>query len=83
MAHTFWGTQLATITLPEMNHLLLISAHSPLPAFSSQLNFRIFLFSSRFHKSAFIDPQIAPDSGVLLLLSVQAVAGFVPQLFTP
>lgn len=61
MAQTSWGTQLATITPPEMNHLLLISAHSPPPEYSSQLDFRIFLFSNHFHKSLLIDPRIAPD----------------------
>lgn len=82
MAQTSWGTQLATITLPEMNHLLLISAHSPPLAYSSQLDFRTFLFSNHFHKSLLIDPRIVPDSGVLLLFGFQAVAGFVPWLFT-
>lgn len=78
MAQTSWGTQLATITPPEMNHLLLISAHSPPLAYSSQLDFRTFLFSNHFHKSLLIDPRIVPDSGVLLLFGFQAVAGFVP-----
>lgn len=82
MAQTSWGTQLATITPPEMNHLLLISAHSPPLAYSSQLDFRTFLFSNHFHKSLLIDPRIVPDSGVLLLFGFQAVAGFVPWLFT-
>lgn len=82
MAQTSWGTQLATITPPEMNHLLLISAHFPPLAYSSQLDFRISLFSSHFHKRLLIDPRVAPDSGVLLLFGFQAVAGFVPWLFT-
>lgn len=82
MAQTSWGTQLATITPPGMNHLLLIPAHSPPLAYSSQLDFRICLFSNHFHKSLLIDPRIAPDSGVPLLFGFQAVAGFVPWLFT-
>lgn len=78
MAQTSWGTRLAAITLPEMNHLLLISAHSPPPAYSSRLDFRIFLFSNYFLKSLLIDPHIAPDSGVTALFGFQAGAGFVP-----
>lgn len=78
MAQTSCGTQLATVPPPEMNHLLLISAHSPPLAYSSQLDFRISLFYSHFHKSRLIDPSVAPDLGVLLLFGFQAVAGFVP-----
>lgn len=58
-------------------------------AYSSQLDFRIPppstpqpFFCSHFHKSLLIDPRVAPDSGVSLLFGFQAVAGFVPWLFT-
>lgn len=82
MAQTSRGTRLATITPPEMNHLLLIPALSPPPADSSQLDFWISLFSNHFHKSLLIDPGAAAGSGVLLLFGFQAVAGFVPWLLT-
>lgn len=78
MAQTSCGTQPATVPPPERNHLLLISAHSPPPAYSSQLDFRSSLSSSHFHKSCLIDRPVAPDLGVLLRFGFQAVAGFVP-----
>lgn len=81
MAHSSWGTQLGTITLPEMNHLLLISAHSPPQAYSSQLNSESSFISSHFHKNPLIDPQTALDLDVFLF-NVKAVAGLVSQLFT-
>lgn len=56
MAQTSWGTQLATITPPEMNHLLLISALSSASIFITARFQNLSLFSSHFHKSLLIDP---------------------------
>lgn len=54
----------------------------PPPAHSSQLGFRIHLFSDYFHKSLLIDPSIVPHSGACTPGGVQAQPGFVPWLFT-